>query len=125
MASVLICVAAGCSTLSPVTADPAGERIRAEIRAGDTVHVRMADGAAHRLRVSTVGESSLAGDALRTKGSTDAAGSHLELAYRDIRQIEVERVSGFRTTAIVAGLVLAAAVAIATGGGSHTPGYTR
>lgn len=124
--SATICLSTACTTLSPVRVDTTGERIRAEIKAGDTVRVVTADGTTHSLRVSTVGASSLVGDSVRMwKGGTDVAGMRIELPYADLRQMDVQRVSGLKTTAIVAAVGLAAAVAIATGGGSHTPGYTR
>ena len=107
-----------CTTMTPIVADTNGERIRAEIKAGDTVRVLSADGSAHAFKVTEVGESSLT-------GGTNPAGSRIELPYRDIRQIEVQRVSSSRTTATVLALVLVGAIAIASGGGSHTPGYTR
>jgi hypothetical protein len=126
VASVLICVSTACTTLSPVAADATGARIRAEIKVGDTVRVLTADGTTHRFEVSAVGESSLFGNAVGTwKSGADAAGSRIEVPYRDIQQIEVQHVSGFKTTGIVAVVGLVAAVAIASGGGSHTPGFTR
>ena len=123
LASILVCLLTGCTTVSPVAADPTGTRIRAEIKAGDTVRVVSADGASHRFQISAVGELSLIGNTV--KDGTEAAGMRIELPYRSIRQIDVERVSGVKTTVIVAAVALAAAIAIATGGGSHTPGYNR
>jgi hypothetical protein len=114
LAAALVCLSTACTTLTPVMATP--ERIRTDVRAGDTVRVLTADGVSRRVTVGALGETSLAGD---------AAGSHIELAFRNIRQIDVERVSTLKTTAVVAGVVLLGAVAIATGGGSHTPGFTR
>ncbi len=114
LVAALLCLSTACTTLTPVMATP--ERIRADVRAGDTVRVLTADGASHRVKVAVLGETSLSGD---------AAGSHVELPFRDIRQIDVEHVSAGKTTALVAGVVLLGAVAIATGGGSHSPGYTR
>ena len=126
VASVLICLSAACTTLSPVAADATGARIRAEVKAGDTVRLLTADGASHSLRVSAVGESSLVGTAVGTwKHSADVVGSQIELPYRDIQQIEVQHVSALKTTALVAVVALVAAVAIASGGGSHTPGFNR
>jgi hypothetical protein len=124
-ASVLIGVLTACTTLVPVAADPSGVRIRAEIKAGDTVRALTADGTAHSFLVSAVGESSLVGSAVNAKGGTDASGSRIELPYRDIQQIEVQRTSALKTATVVATVVLVAVVAIATGGGSHTPGYNR
>jgi hypothetical protein len=112
--AALLCLSTACTTLTPVMATP--ERIRADVRAGDTVRVLTADGASHRLQVGALGETSLSGD---------AAGSHIELPFRDIRQIDVEHVSAGKTTALVAIVVLLGAVAIATDGGNHPPGYHR
>ena len=126
IASLLICFSTACTTLSPVAADATGARIRAEIRPGDTVRVLTADGASHSVQISAVGESSLVGTAVGTwKRSTDVVGSRIELPYRDIQQLEVQHVSALKTTALVAVVALVAAVAIATGGGSHTPGFNR
>lgn len=124
--TVLVCLSTACTTLRPVAADATGDQIRAEIKAGDTVRVLAADGTSHTLEVSAVGEFSLVGTAVGTwKHSTDVVGSRIELPYRDIHQIEVQHVSGLKTTAIIVLAALAAAIAIATGGGSHTPGYNR
>jgi len=125
VAAVLICLQTACTTLSPVVTDPTGAHVRTEVKAGDTVRAVMADGSAHSLLVSAVNEASLVGRVIRAKGSTDAAGSQIELPYRDIQQLEVQRVSAVKTTAIAAAVALVAAVAIASGGGSHTPGYSR
>lgn len=123
VASLLLALSAACTTMMPVTADATGERIRAEVQAGDTVRVLLADGTTHTLKVSAVGESSLTGNA--SHGGSDAVGSRIELPYRDIRQVDVQRVSSGKTTGIVLLVVAVAALAIASGGGSHTPGYTR
>ena len=125
VAAVLTCLTTACTTLSPVVADSTGARIRAEIKAGDTVRVVTADGATHRLQVSAVGESSLVGSAVRVKGAADVPGSRIELPYGNIRQIEVERISGVKTTAVTVVVALLLAIGIATGFGSHTPGYHR
>ena len=123
---VLVCLSTACTTLRPVAADPAGEQIRTEIRAGDTVRVVTTDGKTHSFQVTAVGASSLSGSAVRmSEGGTDAAGSRIDLPYRDIRQIEVQRINGLKTSAVVVAVVLAAAVGISTGWGSHTPGYHR
>ena len=90
------------------------------------MRVLTADGASHSVQISAVGESSLVGTAVGTwKRSTDVVGSRIELPYRDIQQLEVQHVSALKTTALVAVVALVAAVAIATGGGSHTPGFNR
>lgn len=123
VAFVLICFSTACTTLSPVAADATGAGIRAEVKAGDTVRVSTADGASHRFQVSAVGESSLVGTAIGTwERGTDVAGSRIELAYRDIRQIEVQHVSALKTTALVAVVAVVAAVAIVTKNGTQTPG---
>lgn len=126
VAFVFIYSVTACTTLTPVSADATGARIRAEIKSGDTVRVLRADGTNHTFQVSEVGESSLVGNAVGTwKGSADAVGSRVEVPYRDIQQVEIQHVSALKTTALVAVVALVAAVAIATGGGSHTPGYNR
>lgn len=84
------------------------------------------DGTTRSFKVSAIGESSLAGDTIGTpQRGAGVAGSRIELPYRDIRQIDVQRTSGLKTFAIVAAVVVGAAIGIATGGGSHTPGYSR
>jgi hypothetical protein len=45
------------------------------------------------------------------------------MPYAAIAQIDVRPVAGLKTTGVVAAVLLGAAVAIATAGGSHTPGY--
>ena len=121
--STLICLSTACTTLRSVPADPA--RIRAEVRVGDTVRAVTADGTTHTFRVSAVGESSLVGNVNLANGGADAVGSRIELPYQDIRELDTRHVSGGKTTALAAVLVVVAAVAIATGGGSHTIGYNR
>lgn len=123
LAFVAICLSAACTTLSPVAADATSARIRAEIKAGDTVRVRTADGTTHNLQVTELGESSLVGNAVGTwKVSTDVVGSRIELPYRDIQQIELQHVSALKTTALVAAVALVATVAIITSNGTKTPG---
>ncbi len=108
--SILLCLSA-CTTLSPVAVDATGERIRTEIKAGDTVRVLTADGTTYRMQVTAVGASSLVGNPVRTsKGGPDVAGSPIDQPYRDIRQIDVQRVSSIKTTAIAVVLLLAAAL---------------
>jgi hypothetical protein len=122
VASVSICFSTACTSLSPVAADATGTRIRAEIKPGDTVRVLTADGTRHTLMVSTVGESSVAGNAVRAwNGGSDAAGTRIELPYRDIQKIEVQHVSALKTTALVSAVALVAAVAIVTQGGTQSP----
>ena len=124
--AALVCLMTGCTTMVPVAADPAGTRIRAEIKVGDTVHVLTADGATHGFQVSALAESSLAGDIVKTpQGGADVPGSRIEVPYRDIRELAVQRTSAAKTSLVVTAAVLAAGVAIATDGGSHTPGYSR
>jgi hypothetical protein len=111
-----------CTTLSPVAADATGARIRAEIKAGDTVRVRATDGTSHTFQVSAAGESSLVGNAVGTwKGGNDTVGSRIELPYRDIEQIERQHVSALKTTALVSVAALVAAVAIVTDNGTKSP----
>ena len=123
IAAVLLGFPAACTTMTPLAPDANGEHIRAAVKAGDTVRVLVADGTTHLLKVSALSESSLTGSA--SQGGTDVAGSRIDLPWREIRQIEVQRVSGSRTAGLTALLVVVAAVAIASAGGSHTPGYTR
>lgn len=125
-ASALICLITGCTTWVPVAADPAGTRSRAEIKVGDTVHVLAADGARHSLQVSAVGETSLTGNVVKTgQHGADVPGSRIEVRYDEIRELEVRRVSAGKTILMVGAAALVAGVAIASGGGSHTPGYSR
>lgn len=121
--SLLTCWSSACTTLRPVAVDPTGERTRSALKVGDSVRVLMTDGTKHGLKVTAVGESVLVGDGTKLSGATDAPGSHLELRYRDMRQLEVERTDGLKTTGLVAALVAVAVIGIASGGGSHEVGY--
>jgi len=120
--SALTCWSSACTTLQPVAVDPTGERTRSALKVGDTVRVVMTDGTAHGLTVTALGDSSLSGDAGKLSGAVDAPGSHLELRYRDMREIDVERVSGLKTTRIIAAVVAVEVVGIASAGGSHQAG---
>ncbi len=122
--AVLVCMSTACTTLRPVAVDPAGDRIRAEIKVGDTVRVLSRDGTTHRFRVTAVGTSSLAGDAAKmSPAGAEVVGSKVELLYQDMQQIDVQRISGGKTTGIIAAVVLVAVIGIASGGGSHQAGY--
>ena len=124
--AVVICLSTACTTMRPITADASGEKVRLELKTGDTVHVLTKSGASHSFQVTAIGATSLVGDAVKMSGGgSDAVGARIDMPYADIAQIDVRRVDGLKTTGVVAAAVLAAAVAIATGGGSHTPGYSR
>ena len=124
---IVFCLSSACTTTRPVTADPTGDRIRAEIKSGDTVRVRMIDGAVHSLKVTKLGDTSLSGDIVNTwsRNTADVPGAQLDLRYQDIQQIAIRHANVFATVAIVVVVVLATAVGIATGGGRHTPGFNR
>jgi hypothetical protein len=110
----------------PVAADAAGEHVRRKVKVGDTVRVLTKAGPNHSFQVTAVGESSLAGNAVKLSGGgSDAVGARIDVAYVDIEQIEVRRVSGLETTGVIAAVALVVLVGTATGWGSHTPGYSR
>jgi hypothetical protein len=113
--------------MRPVTVDPTGDRTRAEVKSGDTVHVRMKDGAVHTIKITKVGEASLSGDVVNTwkKNPADLPGTQLDLRYQDIQEVSIRHVNVLATAAIVIVVVIAAAVGIATGGGQHSPGFNR
>jgi hypothetical protein len=124
---VLLCLSSACTTMRPVTVDSTGDRIRAEVNSGDTVRVRMMDGAVHSLKVTQLGDASLSGDIVNTwrRNAADVPGAHLDLRYQDIQQIAIRHVNVIGTVAIVIVVVLATAVGVATGGGRHSPGFPR
>jgi anti-sigma-K factor RskA len=53
-ACILVCFSTACSTLSPVAVDAAGERIRTEIKVGDTVRVLTAAGTTHSFHIRQI-----------------------------------------------------------------------
>jgi hypothetical protein len=123
---VLICLSTACTTMRPITADASGEQVRLELNTGDTVHVLTKSGASHSFQVTAIGATSLVGNAVKMSGGgSDAVGARIDIPYADIAQIDVRRVNGLKTTGVIVTVLLAATVAIATGGGSHTPGYSR
>jgi hypothetical protein len=123
---IFFCLSSACTTMRPVSLDSSGERIRAQVKSGDTVRVLMVDGTIHSLKVTHVGDSSIAGDAVSSwKASADAVGTHLDLSYKDIQKISIRHFNVLATVAIVAVVVIAAAVGISTGGGQHSPGFNR
>jgi hypothetical protein len=112
--------------MRPLSADSSGDRIRAEVKSGDTVRVLMMDGTIHSLKVTKVGESSVIGDAVGMwKGGADAVGTPLDLRYQDIQKIAIRHVNVLATVAIATVVVIATVVGIVTGGGRHSPGFNR
>jgi hypothetical protein len=100
--------------MHPIAADASGEKVRQEIRPGDTVHVVTKSGANHSLDVTEVRAGSLVGKTVRMLGvgSTDTWGSPIEIPYADIAQIEVRRVLGIKTAILVGVLLVGADAAI-------------
>jgi hypothetical protein len=126
MVSILVCLSTACTTMRPVVMDASGEQVRREVAVGDTVRVLTKAGASHSFQVTAVGDSSLAGNAVKLSGGgSDAVGTQIEVRYLDIAQLEVQRMSGLKTTSVIAAVVLGAWLGIATGGGSHSPGFNR
>lgn len=112
--ALMICLSTACTTMRPITADVSGEKIRQELKPGDTVHVLTKSGANRSFGVNEVGTTSLVGKTVRMfgVGSSDTWGSPIEIPYADIAQIEVRRVEGLKTSILVAVLVVAADAAI-------------
>lgn len=112
--ALLICLLTACSTMRPVTVDVSGEKVRQELKPGDTVHVLTKSGANRSFDVTEIGTTSLVGKTVRLlgTGSSDTWGSPIEILYADIAQIEVRRVEGLKTTILVAVLAIAADAAI-------------
>lgn len=118
--ALLICLSTACTTMRPITADVSGEKVRQELKPGDTVHVLTKDGASRSFAVTEVGATSLVGKTVRMLGvgSSDTWGAPVEIPYADIAQIEVRRTEGLKTTILVAVLVIAGDVAINSSSGS-------
>ena len=126
LVAILVCLSTACTTMRPVAADAAGEQVRRQVKVGDTVRVVTKAGARHSFQVTAVGESSLAGNAVKLSGGgSDAVGARIDVPYLDIAQIEVRRVSGLKTTGAIIGVALAVWVGAVTGWGSHAPGFKR
>lgn len=124
--ALLVCLSTACTTMLPVAADAAGEQLRREVKVGDTVRVLTKAGARRSFQVTAVGESSLSGNAVSLSGGgSDAVGARIDVAYLDIAQVEVRRVSGLKTTGVIAAVVLGGLVGTATGWGNHAPGFNR
>ena len=124
--AVLVCVSTACTTVLPVAADVAGEQVRRQVKEGDTVRVRTKAGVSHSFQVTAVGESSLSGNAIKLSGGgSDAVGARIDVPYLDIAQIEVLRLSGLKTTGVIAAVVLGVLIGTVTGWGSHAPGFRR
>ena len=104
---LLVCLTTACTTLRPITVEASGEQIRAEIRVGDTVRVHAKGGTSQTLHVTTVGMSSLIGmETHYAAGGSGPVTSKIEVPYQDIERLEVQRVSGARTTWLVIGAVI-------------------
>jgi hypothetical protein len=118
--ALLICLSTACTTMRPITADASGEKVRQELKAGDTVHVLTKSGANHSFNVTEIGATSLVGKTVRMigVGSPDTWGSPIEIPYADIAQIEVRRVEGLKTAILVAVLAVAADASINSARGS-------
>jgi hypothetical protein len=118
-----------CTTLRALGPVPTGEQMRADLHHGDTVQITLVNGTVHRFKVSEVGASGVSGDVVNSwSHATDPVGSRINVPYADIQQIEVARSSaGKNALLVVVGVVvaIAIAVAVATGGGQHSPGFSR
>jgi hypothetical protein len=120
----LVCLSTACTTMRPVAADATGDSIRREIKPGDTVQVVMKDGTVHSFQITEVGATSLGGNAVTMwKGGLDPAGSRVDVPYSEMTQLDVKRTSGLKTAGFVAAVAIVV-VAIASGGGSHSVGYS-
>ena len=119
--AILVCLSTACTAMRSITADPAGEQIRRELKAGDSVHVLTRSGASHSFEINAIGATSLAGRAVRMTGvaSAEAPGTQIEIPFADIAQIDVRRVEGLKTTGVIAAAVLGALLGIAVGQASH------
>lgn len=124
--AVLVCLSTACTTVLPVAADVGGEQVRRQVKEGDTVRVRTRAGVSHSFQVTAVGESSLSGNAVKLSGGgSDAVGARIDVPYLEIAQIEVRRLSGLKTTGVIAAVVLGVLIGTVTGWGSHAPGFRR
>jgi hypothetical protein len=104
----LICLSTACTTMRPITADTAGEQVRAQLKPGDAVRVITKNGASHTFEITAVGATSLSGKAVTIVGlsSSEPWGAPIEVPYADIAQIEVRRVQVLVTAGIIAALAV-------------------
>jgi hypothetical protein len=121
---VLVCLSTACTTMRPMAADATGDSIRREIKAGDTVRVVTKGGLVLSFQITVVGATSLGGDAVHMwKGGVDPVGSRIDVLYSEITELDVKQTSGLKTAGLIAAALLVG-VAIASGGGDHSLGYT-
>jgi len=121
---VLVCLSTACTTMRPMAADATGDSIRREIKAGDTVRVVTKGGLVHSFQITVVGATSLGGAAVHMwKGGVDPVGSRIDVLYSEITELDVKQTSGVKTAGLIAA-ALVVVVAIASGGGDHSLGYT-
>jgi hypothetical protein len=121
---VLVCLSTACTTMRPMAADATGDSIRREIKAGDTVRVVTKGGLVHSFQITVVGATSLGGDAVHMwKGGVDPVGSRIDVLYSEITELDVKQTNGVKTAGLIAA-ALVVVVAIASGGGDHSLGYT-
>jgi hypothetical protein len=94
---ILAGVLTGCATQRTLPESSGPETLRIHLKPGDRVEVATREGQRISFKVTEVGESALAG--------TAAGNKHVELAYGQIAQIKVRRLSGPKNALVVAGLL--------------------